>query len=243
MKHANSLDKNLGSTVPSLLNEFIHEVMKEEEEAGVSRLQLRKFHAACLMLAYTPGLRLRQIAQLAKVSNERLIRNWRTEDKFNAEVHKFISMYAEKFVQNLQTSNLLLESFDYLLVDEFCSYSKILRIKIMGYLEVAVKNPIYADTLQDMRNRCLFGFTELAMYFTWAGPQIEMQIRSFSETWHKQFQIYLRSVRIVYTEAIKAKDLELAKQMFEAIYRRAGDLEEKLCYQEKELIQRIRSSK
>lgn len=228
------------SGVPPLLGQFIYELLKKEKKAGLSKLRLRKFHVACLMLAYTPGLRLRQIALLAKVPNERLVRNWRTEDKFKARVDKLITIYADEFVSNLETSDVLLDRFYYLLTDEFCRYSKELRVAIADLLSVAVKNPfrtLAGDSVQDMKNRCLFSFAVLAMHYKQAAPHTKEQRLNFAETQHKQSQIYHSGLPIIFREAMETNNFELAKQMFEITFSRVEELEEALYYFQKEDIE------
>lgn len=202
---------------PALLDQFIREQIKKKfREQKLTSLQKRKFYTTCLMLVYTRhNFPLKAIAKKAKVS-ERVLRVWRTEPKFKGKVNALATEYAHEFVAALEKSDDSAPDPITTLVKEFPRYSRELSVAITSLLVERMKEG--ALDIDSERNREVIALGAFAA-FLWehkVHKSVTKKERLDShKTWHEVSQIAVGLLDDVFKRAERAKDFQLAREMFD----------------------------
>lgn len=213
---------NKKGKIPPSLNQFINSCLKGMQKRQPTKLQLRKFYASCLMLAYTRhNFPLKEIAKKAKVS-EQLLRKWRTEEVFKKEVEFLTKVYARGFVDMLERKNLSYGNYLYLVEKEIAYYSLGLRNAIAtehGKRIKAVEPTRDSSPEQKRKFIYLEGFAAFIWQYhadRWGSKKERLTLH---ETTYELLRVADKTLLSWFEEAIKEKDFQSAREVFNRLLR------------------------
>jgi len=225
--------------LPALLDQFIREqIRKKVREQKLTSLQKRKFYTTCLMLAYTrSNFPLKAIAEEAKVS-EKVLRVWRTEPNFKGKVNALATQYAHEFVAALEKSEDPAADPIKTLVKEFPRYSRELSVAVTSLLVERMKER--ALDINSERNREFIALGAFAA-FLWqhkVDKLVSKKERLDShKTWHEVMMIDFDLTGDVFKGAERAKDFQLARELFDQALNALKGRQEKLYQLERMCIE------
>jgi len=233
------MHNNKAAKISPLLSRSIDTQMKKAKKMRFTKLQLRKFHAAWLMLAYNRhNFPLKEIAKKAKVS-EQLLRNWRTEESFKKGVGIYTKVYARAFVDMLERTRLSYGNCLHLVEREIPYYSLGLQSAIAtehAKRMKSVASTSHSSPEQDRKFIYLSSFSRFIMQYRvdrWGSKEERLDLH---ETTFKLLREADKTLPIIFEKSIKNKDFQLAREIFDAALNLFKDHRERLYRLEKILI-------
>jgi len=234
------MHNNKAAKISPLLGKSIDTQMKKAKKMGFTKLQLRKFHAAWLMLAYNRhNFPLKKIAKKAKVSDQ-LLRNWRTEERFKKGVGIHTKVYARGFVDMLERTDLSYGNWLHLVEREIPYYSLGLQSAIATEHAKRMKRvaPTSHSSLeQDRRFIYLSDFASFIDKYRLDRWGSKKERLDFHETTYKLLRLVDKTLPILFEKSIKNKDFQTAREVFDEALSSFKGTRERLYRLEKILIE------
>jgi len=234
------MHNNKAAKISPLLSRSIDTQMKKAKKMGFTKLQLRKFHAAWLMLAYNRhNFPLKEIVKKAKVS-EQLLRNWRTEERFKKGVGIYTKAYARGFVDMLERTELSYGDYLHLVEREIPYYSLGLQKAIAtehAKRMMRVGPTSHSSPEQDRKFLYLSSFAGFIRQYRadrWGSKEERLDLH---ETTFKLLREADRTLPIIFEKSIKNKDFQLAREIFDVALNLFKDHRERVYRLEKILIE------
>lgn len=205
--------------LPPLLDKAIKQLMRTQvKRLKPTMLQKRKFYTACLMLAYTRhNFPLKAIAKKVKVS-EKVLRVWRTEERFKKLVSVLTQECAQGFVDMLERTELSYGNWLHLVEREIPYYSLGLQSAIAtehAKRMKAVEPTPNSSPEQDHKFISLSSFSSFIDKYRldrWGSKKKRLD---FHETTYKLLRLADRTLPIIFEKSIKNKDFQFAREVFD----------------------------
>jgi len=226
--------------LPALLDKFIKKAVRMQiKRLKPTMLQKRKFYTACLMLVYTRhSFPLKEIAKKAKVS-KKVLRVWRTEERFKENVEFWTKVYARNFVDMLERTELSYGDYLHLVEREIPYYSLGLQKAIAtehAKRMMRVGPTSHSSPEQDLKFLYLSSFSGFIWQYTadrWGSKEERLDLH---ETTYKLLRLADKTLPIIFEKSIKNKDFQLAREIFDTALGLFKGRRERLYRLEKILI-------
>ncbi len=214
--------RNAGQTgpspiIPQRLTRFIRRTVEQKQRSGCTKLQLRRFRAAALTLAYTRGnVPLRELAKRLRVSQLQ-IRNWRAQPRFKRQVNELAKRYAYEFVGVLDKK------------PSFSGESYAFLAKEFPYYSAELCNEI-TNTLKNLANSTglWFGFDseQVASTMSMLAIAVRLWTTKLERTASKKERLFCQQARFeihylisqfsadAFMSAMKTGNYQLAQELF-----------------------------